>query len=214
MKDTNTSPAASLNFIEQIIEKDLQEGTTGGRVHTRFPPEPNGYLHIGHAKSICLNFGLAEKYNGKCNLRFDDTNPTKENIEYVNSIRADVKWLGFDWENREFYASDYFEKLYELAVYLIRKGKAFVCDMTVEEMAAGRGTPTIPGKESPWRNRSPEENLDLFARMRKGEFTDGTKVLRAKIDMSSPNMHMRAPGTQWLSSYRTRKIHLPELRAG
>ena len=193
MKDTNTSPAASLNFIEQIIEKDLQEGTTGGRVHTRFPPEPNGYLHIGHAKSICLNFGLAEKYNGKCNLRFDDTNPTKENIEYVNSIRADVKWLGFDWENREFYASDYFEKLYELAVYLIRKGKAFVCDMTVEEMAAGRGTPTIPGKESPWRNRSPEENLDLFARMRKGEFTDGTKVLRAKIDMSSPNMHMRDP---------------------
>lgn len=193
MKDNNATPAASLNFIEQIIEKDLQEGTTGGRVHTRFPPEPNGYLHIGHAKSICLNFGLAEKYNGKCNLRFDDTNPTKENVEYVNSIRADVKWLGFDWEDREFYASDYFEKLYELAVYLIKKGKAFVCDMTGEEMAANRGTPTSPGKESPWRNRSPEENLDLFAGMRKGEFADGKKVLRAKIDMSSPNMHMRDP---------------------
>ncbi len=189
----NTDKVTSLNFIEQIITRDLEEGNTGGRVHTRFPPEPNGYLHIGHAKSICLNFGLANKYNGKCNLRFDDTNPTKENVEYVNAIKEDVRWLGFDWEDREFYASDYFEQLYEMAVFLIRKGKAFVCEMSGEEMAAARGTPAIPGKESPWRDRPAEESLDLFGRMRKGEFPDGSMVLRARIDMASPNMHLRDP---------------------
>ncbi len=194
MKDNhNSTPAPSLNFIEQIITKDLREGHTGGRVHTRFPPEPNGYLHIGHAKSICLNFGLANKYQGKCNLRFDDTNPTKESQEYVNAIREDVRWLGFDWEDREYYASDYFEQLYEMAVFLIKKGKAYVCEMTGEEMAEGRGIPAIPGKISPWRDRPAEENLDLFERMRRGEFPDGNKVLRAKIDMASPNMHMRDP---------------------
>jgi len=183
----------SLNFIEEIIEEDIRKGTNDGRVHTRFPPEPNGYLHIGHAKSICLNFGLGKKYNGKTNLRFDDTNPVKEDVEYVDSIMEDVKWLGFDWEDRLFYASDYFEQLYEYAVILIRKEKAYVCDMTAEEISETRGTPTRPGKESPFRNRSVEENLDLFARMRAGEFPDGTKVLRAKIDMASPNMHMRDP---------------------
>ncbi len=185
--------AQSLNFLEQIIVKDLEENRTGGRVHTRFPPEPNGYLHIGHAKSICLNFGLADKYNGKCNLRFDDTNPTKENVGYVNAIKEDVRWLGFDWEDREYYASDYFEKLYEMAVFLIRKGKAYVCEMTGEEIAAGRGTPSVPGKISPWRERPVDESLDLFQRMRDGEFPDGSHVLRAKIDMASPNMHMRDP---------------------
>ncbi len=190
MKTENTP---SLNFLEQIITKDLETGFTGGRVHTRFPPEPNGYLHIGHAKSICLNFGLAKKYNGKCNLRFDDTNPTKEEQEYVDSIKDNVRWLGFDWEDREYYASDYFDKLYEMAVLLIKKGKAFVCEMTGEEIAAGRGTPAIPGKISPWRDRPVEESLDLFERMRKGEFPNGRKVLRAKIDMASPNMHMRDP---------------------
>ncbi|MFW5687872.1 MAG: glutamine--tRNA ligase/YqeY domain fusion protein [Bacteroidota bacterium] len=183
----------SLNFLEQIIEKDIKEGKHGGRVLTRFPPEPNGYLHIGHAKSICLNFGLAQKYNGKTNLRFDDTNPTKESTEYVNAIMEDVKWLGFQWEEPVFYASDYFDKLYEFAIYLIKKGKAFVCDMTAEEMSKGRGTPQVPGVESPWRNRSVEENLDLLERMKNGEFKDGSKVLRAKIDMASPNMHMRDP---------------------
>ena len=183
----------SLNFIEEIIEEDIRKGTFDGRVHTRFPPEPNGYLHIGHAKSICLNFGLAKRYNGKTNLRFDDTNPVKEDVEYVDSIMEDVKWLGFDWEDRLFYASDYFEQLYEYAQILIRKGKAYVCDMTAEEIGATRGTPTRPGSESPFRNRSVEENLDLFARMRAGEYPDGAKVLRAKIDMGSPNMHMRDP---------------------
>ncbi len=192
-KPAKQEEKASLNFLEQIIVKDLEEGRTGGRVHTRFPPEPNGYLHIGHAKSICLNFGLADKFNGKCNLRFDDTNPTKENVEYVNSIMEDVRWLGFDWEDRLYYASDYFEKLYEFAVFLIKKGKAFVCEMTAEEMGTHRGTPTLPGKESPWRNRPVEESLDLFERMRNGEFPDGSKVLRAKIDMASPNMHLRDP---------------------
>ena len=183
----------SLNFLEQIIENDIKTGKHQGRVLTRFPPEPNGYLHIGHAKSICLNFGLAQKYNGKTNLRFDDTNPTKESTEYVDAIMEDVKWLGFQWEEPVWYASDYFEQLYEFATYLIKKGKAFVCDMSAEEMSKGRGTPQIPGVESPWRNRSEEENLDLLNRMRKGEFKNGERVLRAKIDMSSPNMHMRDP---------------------
>ena len=190
-KEANT--VRSLNFIEEIIEEDLRMGKNECRVHTRFPPEPNGYLHIGHAKSICLNFGLAKKYNGKTNLRFDDTNPVKEDIEYVDSIKEDVKWLGFDWEDREFYASDYFEQLYEFAVILIRKGKAYVCDMSAEEMSESRGTPTRPGRENPYRNRTIEENLDLFTRMRAGEFPDGAKVLRAKVDMASPNMHMRDP---------------------
>jgi glutaminyl-tRNA synthetase len=184
---------ASLNFIEQIVEEDLRNNKNDSRVHTRFPPEPNGYLHIGHAKSICLNFGLANDYNGKTNLRFDDTNPLTEDVEYVDSIKEDVRWLGFDWEDREYYASDYFEQLYEFAIKLIKKGKAYVCDMSAEEISANRGTPTRPGKESPFRKRSVEENIDLFDRMRKGEFRDGEKVLRAKIDMSSPNMHMRDP---------------------
>ena len=156
----------SLNFLEQIIENDIKTGKHQGRVLTRFPPEPNGYLHIGHAKSICLNFGLAQKYDGKTNLRFDDTNPTKESTEYVNAIMEDIKWLGFQWEEPVWYASDYFEKLYEYAVYLIKKEKAFVCDMSAEDMSKGRGTPQIPGVESPWRNRTVEENLDLLDRMR------------------------------------------------
>ena len=187
------APGKPLNFIEENIEEDLRTGKNGNRVHTRFPPEPNGYLHIGHAKSICLNFGLGRKYNGKTNLRFDDTNPVKEDVEYVDSIKEDVKWLGFDWEEREFYASDYFEQLYEFAFILIRKGKAYVCDMSAEEISETRGTPTRPGKESPFRNRTVEENFGLFSRMRAGEFPDGAKVLRAKIDMASPNMHMRDP---------------------
>jgi len=183
----------ALNFIEEFIEEEIRNGVNEGRVHTRFPPEPNGYLHIGHAKSICLNFGLGKKYNGKTNLRFDDTNPVKEDVEYVDSIMEDVKWLGFDWQDRLFYASDYFDQLYEYAKILIKKGKAYVCDMTAEEISETRGTPTRPGKESPFRSRSVEENLDLFSRMRAGEFPDGTRVLRAKIDMTSPNMHMRDP---------------------
>lgn len=183
----------SLNFIEEIIEEDIRNNVNESRVHTRFPPEPNGYLHIGHAKSICLNFGLGKKYNGKTNLRFDDTNPVKEDVEYVGSIMEDVKWLGFDWEDRLFYASDYFEQLYEYAVILIRKGKAYVCDMSAEEISETRGTPSRPGKESQYRTRSEEENLDLFIRMRAGEFPDGSRVLRAKIDMASPNMQMRDP---------------------
>ncbi len=183
----------SLNFLEEIIEEDLRNNVNEGRVHTRFPPEPNGYLHIGHAKSICLNFGLGKKYNGKTNLRFDDTNPIKEDIEYVDSIMEDIKWLGFDWEERLYYASDYFEQLYDYAVVLIRKEKAYVCDMSSEEISETRGTPSRPGKESPYRKRTIEENLDLFARMKAGEFPDGSKVLRAKIDMASPNMHMRDP---------------------
>jgi glutaminyl-tRNA synthetase len=186
-------PIRSLNFIEEIIQEDIRNNKNESRVHTRFPPEPNGYLHIGHAKSICLNFGLGKKYNGKTNLRFDDTNPVKEDVEYVDSIMEDVRWLGFDWEDRLFYASDYFEQLYEYAVILIRKGLAYVCDMTAEEISETRGTPTRPGKESPFRTRTIEENIDLFTRMRAGEFADGAKVLRAKIDMASPNMHMRDP---------------------
>ncbi|MBN2524509.1 MAG: glutamine--tRNA ligase/YqeY domain fusion protein [Bacteroidales bacterium] len=183
----------SLNFIEAMIEKDIKDNTYNGRVHLRFPPEPNGYLHIGHAKSICLNFGLAEKYGGKCNLRFDDTNPVKEEVEYVDAIKEDIHWLGFDWEDREYYASDYFGQLYEWAVLLIHKGKAYVDESSADEVAAHRGSPTKPGRESEYRNRSVKENLDLFERMKKGEFPDGSKVLRAKIDMASPNMHMRDP---------------------
>lgn len=181
------------NFIQDIIKADLKAGKNGGRVHTRFPPEPNGYLHIGHAKSICLNFGLAQANGGLCNLRFDDTNPSKEEVEFVDSIMTDVRWLGFDWEERLYYASDYFEQLYEWALQLIRDGKAYVCDLKAEEIRAYRGTLTEPGQESPYRNRSAEENLDLFQRMRAGEFAEGTRVLRAKIDMASPNLNMRDP---------------------
>lgn len=180
------------NFLEEIIREDIKNGKHGGRVLTRFPPEPNGYLHIGHAKSICLNFGLAKEFHGQTNLRFDDTNPEKEETEYVESIKKDIQWLGFQWAN-EFYASDYFQQLYDFAVTLIRKGLAYVDDSSAEEIAAMKGTPTEPGKDSPFRSRSIEENLDLFERMRKGEFKDGEKVLRAKIDMASPNMHMRDP---------------------
>lgn len=192
---TDTTPAEnerSLNFIEQIVEDDLSSGKHK-TIHTRFPPEPNGYLHIGHAKAICLDFGIAKKYGGKTNLRLDDTNPVAEDVEYVDSIKEDIKWLGFDWEDREFYASDYFEQIYEYAVTLIKKGKAYVCQMSAEEMSATRGTPSQPGKLSPWRDRSVEENLDLFTRMRKGEFKEGECVLRAKVDMASPNMQMRDP---------------------
>ena len=183
----------SLNFIEEIIEQDISEGKHAGRVHTRFPPEPNGYLHIGHAKAICLNFEIAKKYGGTTNLRFDDTNPATEETEYVNAIKRDIHWLGYDWEDREYYASDYFDQLYEYALDLIRKGLAFVDDSTVEEIAQQKATPNEPGKESPFRSRSIEENMDLFVRMRDGEFPDGSRVLRVKVDMSSPNMHMRDP---------------------
>lgn len=181
------------DFIRFIIDEDNQAGRYGGRVHTRFPPEPNGYLHIGHAKSICLNFGIAEEYGGKCNLRFDDTNPTKEEEEYVQSIKEDVRWLGFDWENRLYFASDYFEVMYEYAMQLIKMGKAYVDDLTADEISQFRGTLTKPGLASPYRNRTIEENLDLFQRMRAGEFADGEKVLRAKIDMTHSNMNMRDP---------------------
>jgi len=181
------------NFIREIIDRDRTEGKNNGRVHTRFPPEPNGYLHIGHAKSICLNFGLARDYRGLCNLRFDDTNPETEEIEYVNSIIEDVRWLGFDWQERLYYASDYFEKIYGHAVELIKKNKAFVCDQSLEEVRRDRGTITQSGKTSPYRDRSVEENLDLFGRMRAGEFEEGAKVLRGKIDMAHPNLLMRDP---------------------
>jgi glutaminyl-tRNA synthetase len=181
------------NFIRNIIEEDLKTGKYGGRVHTRFPPEPNGYLHIGHAKSICLNFGLASDYDGLCNLRFDDTNPTKEEDEYVESMKEDIKWLGFDWGDRLYYASDYFDQLYEYAIRLIKAGKAYVDDLSADEIREYRGTLTNPGKDSPYRNRSEKENLDLFNRMREGEFADGSRVLRAKIDMASPNLNMRDP---------------------
>ncbi len=192
-KETAANAAMPANFIEVIINEDNKTGKYGNRVHTRFPPEPNGYLHIGHAKSICLNFGLALKYGGKCNLRFDDTNPTKEDVEYVDSIQEDVRWLGFDWDDRKFYASDYFEKIYELTLELIKKGKAYVCDLSAGEMREYRGTLTEPGKESPYRNRSVAENLSLFEKMRLGEFPEGSRVLRARIDMSSPNLNMRDP---------------------
>ena len=191
----------SKNFIEQIIDKDLAEGTYD-TVCTRFPPEPNGYLHIGHAKSILLNYGLSQQYNGKFHLRFDDTNPTKEKTEFVESIKADVEWLGADWKEHLYFASDYFEAMYEGAIKLIKKGKAYVCDLSAEEIRAYRGTLTEPGKESPYRNRSVEENLDLFERMKNGEFPDGSKVLRAKIDMASPNINMRDPVI-----YRVARIH-------
>ncbi|MDD2289617.1 MAG: glutamine--tRNA ligase/YqeY domain fusion protein [Bacteroidales bacterium] len=190
-ENTQTTSERSLNFIEEIIQEDLTRGKHQSII-TRFPPEPNGYLHIGHAKSICLNFGLARKFGGKTNLRFDDTNPTKEDTEYVDSIKEDINWLGFEWAN-EFYASDYFEQLYQWAHVLIRKGLAYVDDQSQEEIRLNRGTVTTPGKDSPWRNRSIEENADLFTRMRAGEFPDGSRVLRAKIDMSHPNMLMRDP---------------------
>ncbi|HWB83905.1 MAG TPA: glutamine--tRNA ligase/YqeY domain fusion protein [Bryobacteraceae bacterium] len=188
-----TAASGPSNFIREIIIDDLKTNKFGGRVHTRFPPEPNGYLHIGHAKSICLNFGLAKEFGGKCNLRFDDTNPSKEETEYVDSIMDNVRWLGFDWENRLFYASDYFGQLYEWAVQLIRAGKAYVCDLSAQQIREYRGTLTEPGRESPFRNRTVEENLKLFEQMRAGEFPDGSRTLRAKIDMASPNLNMRDP---------------------
>lgn len=187
-----STPEPKSHFITEFIDEDLKTGRFK-KVHTRFPPEPNGYLHIGHAKSICLNFGLAQTYGGLCNIRFDDTNPETEEIEYVESIKQDVRWLGFDWDDREFYASDYFDRLYEFAETLIKKGKAFVCDLSVEEFKEYRGTITQPGKDSPYRSRTVEENLDLFRRMRAGEFPNGSKALRAKIDMTHPNMLMRDP---------------------
>ena len=183
----------TMNFVEQAVYDDLQAGKNGGRLNTRFPPEPNGYLHIGHAKAICMDFGVAERFGGTCNLRFDDTNPVKEDVEYVDSIREDIHWLGFDWGDREYYASDYFPRLFDLAVRLIKEGKAYVDDQTSEQIAEQKGTPTVPGTESPFRNRTPEENLDLFMRMNAGEFEEGARVLRAKIDMASPNMHFRDP---------------------
>ena len=181
------------NFITEKINEDIKTNKYEGRVHTRFPPEPNGYLHIGHAKAICLSFGIAAQYGGLCNLRFDDTNPTKEELEYVESIKEDVRWLGFSWDDRLYYASDYFQKLYEYAVDLIKKGKAYVCDLTADQIREYRGTLTAPGKESPYRNRSADENLYLFERMKNEEFNDGSRVLRAKIDMSSSNINMRDP---------------------
>ncbi|MBM3324987.1 MAG: glutamine--tRNA ligase, partial [Calditrichaeota bacterium] len=194
-KEHKTPPDStpSLDFVRAIVANDLRTNKYGRRVHTRFPPEPNGYLHIGHAKSICLNFGIAAEFGGLCNLRFDDTNPSKEDIEYVESIQEDVRWLGFEWEDRLFYASDYFEQLYQYAVQLIKDGKAYVCDLSPEQIRDYRGTLTEPGKESPCRNRSVEENLDLFERMRAGEFEDGSRVLRAKIDMASRNLNLRDP---------------------
>ena len=196
----------SLNFIEEIIEGDIANGKNGGRVHTRFPPEPNGYLHIGHAKSICLNFGIGQKYHGKTNLRFDDTNPTKEDTEYVDSIREDIHWLGFDWDG-EYYASDYFDQLYKWAVQMIENGQAYVDDLSQEEASEYRGVPTKPAKPSPYRDRSVAENLDLFERMRKGEFPNGSKTLRAKGDLASPNMHLRDP-------FMYRIIHQEHHRTG
>jgi glutaminyl-tRNA synthetase len=197
----------SIDFIRAIINKDLKTNKHDGRVATRFPPEPNGYLHIGHAKSICLNFGIAADYTGTCNLRFDDTDPSGEDVEYVDAIKADVQWLGFEWDDREFFASDYFEQLYQYAVQLIKAGKAYVCSLTPDEIREYRGTLTEPGKESPYRNRSREENLELFEHMRAGEFADGAHVLRAKIDMASPNLTMRDPVI-----YRIKKV--PHYRTG
>lgn len=190
---TTTNPVTSSNFIQNIINEDLKSNKNNSRVHTRFPPEPNGYLHIGHAKSICLNFGIANEYKGHCNLRFDDTNPSREETEYVESIQEDVKWLGFDWDDRMFYASDYFDQLYDYAVQLVKSGDAYVCDLTAQQMREYRGTLTEPGIESPHRNRSIEENLELLAGMKNGDFADGSRVLRAKIDMSSPNVNLRDP---------------------
>ena len=192
-KNTTSDSAPATDFIRQAVQEDLRTNRFDGRVHTRFPPEPNGYLHLGNTTAFCLDFGIAEEFGGLCNLRFDDTNPTKENTEYVESMKKDVRWLGFDWEDREFYASDYFEQLYEYAVQLIKKGKAYVCDLNPDEIREYRGTLTESGVESPYRNRSVEENLDLFERMREGEFPDASRTLRAKIDMASPNMNMRDP---------------------
>src|SRR5579872_7242568 len=192
-KDGSDAVPTQSNFIREIILDDLKTGKYQGRVHTRFPPEPNGYLHVGHAKSITINFGLAREFGGKCNLRFDDTNPSKEETEYVDSIIEDVRWLGGDFEDRLFYASDYFQQLYEWAVELIKAGKAYVCDLTADQVREYRGTLTEPGRESPWRNRSIDENLDLFGRMRAGEFPDGARTLRAKIDMASGNLNLRDP---------------------
>ena len=192
-KDNTEEKREAMNFIEQIISENIKDNKNNGRVHTRFPPEPNGYLHIGHAKSICLNFGLADKFDGVCNLRFDDTNPVKEEVEYVDSIMEDVKWLGFKWHGDVCYSSDYFDKLYEWAEKMILEGKAYVDDQSSDEIANQKGTPTVPGKESPYRNRTSDENIDLLRRMKAGEFKDGEKILRAKIDMSAPNMHMRDP---------------------
>ncbi|GEL72712.1 MULTISPECIES: glutamine--tRNA ligase/YqeY domain fusion protein [Myxococcus] len=199
---TTTNETQGLNFLQEIIEEDQRTGKYAGRVHTRFPPEPNGYLHIGHAKSICLNFGLAQQYGGKCNLRFDDTNPVTEDTDYVEAIQRDVKWLGFEWEDRKFFASDYFPKLYDFAVQLIKQGKAYVCSLSPEEIREYRGDFTTPGRNSPYRERSVEENLDLFHRMRAGEFSDGQHTLRAKIDMASPNPVLRDPPI-----YRIRHAH-------
>ena len=201
MKDTTTETeknstidsTPATDFIRQEVQEDLRTNRFDGRVHTRFPPEPNGYLHLGNTTAFCLDFGIAEDFGGLCNLRFDDTNPTKESIEYVESQKEDIRWLGFDWEDREFYASDYFEQLYEYAVKLIKKGKAYVCDLNADEIREYRGTLTEPGVDSPYRNRSVEENLDLFERMRGGEFSDGARTLRAKIDMASPNLNLRDP---------------------
>ena len=192
-EEVKNEEAKGLNFVEQLVKEDLEAGKNGGRLNTRFPPEPNGYLHIGHAKAICMDFGVAEKFGGTCNLRFDDTNPVKEDMEYVDSIREDIHWLGFDWGDREYYASDYFPQLFDLAVRMIKEGKAYVDDQTSEQIAAQKGTPTIPGQNSPYRDRSVEENLDLFTRMNAGEFEEGSRVLRAKIDMASSNMHFRDP---------------------
>ena len=189
----NNTKKKGLDFIRQIIADDLKTNKWGGYVRTRFPPEPNGYLHIGHAKSICLNFGIAEEFGGICNLRFDDTNPTKEEAKYIEAIKEDVRWLGFDWGEREYYASDYFEQMYQYAIHLIKKGKAYVCDLTPDQIREYRGSLTQPGKNSPYRNRSVEENLDLFKRMRAGEFPEGSRTLRAKIDMAHPNLNMRDP---------------------
>ncbi|MBE9478817.1 MAG: glutamine--tRNA ligase, partial [Chloroflexi bacterium] len=190
---TTTDAARPSDFIRDAVKEDLRTNRFGGGVHTRFPPEPNGYLHIGHAKAICIDFGVAEDFGGLCNLRFDDTNPAKEEVEYVESMKEDIRWLGYDWGDRLFYASDYFERLYEYAVLLIRRGKAYVCDLSADEVREYRGTLTEPGQDSPYRNRSVEENLDLFERMRAGEFPDGARTLRAKIDMASPNMNLRDP---------------------
>ncbi len=192
-EEVKNEEAKGLNFVEQLVKEDLEAGKNGGRLNTRFPPEPNGYLHIGHAKAICMDFGVAEKFGGTCNLRFDDTNPVKEDVEYVYSIREDIHWLGFDWGDREYYASDYFPQLFDLAVRMIKEGKAYVDDQTSEQIAAQKGTPTTPGQNSPYRDRSVEENLDLFTRMNAGEFEEGSRVLRAKIDMASSNMHFRDP---------------------
>ncbi|HWO41534.1 MAG TPA: glutamine--tRNA ligase/YqeY domain fusion protein [Candidatus Eisenbacteria bacterium] len=194
LKRTVTAPESPpAHFIRNIVAEDVRAGKYGGRVHTRFPPEPNGFLHIGHAKSICLNFGLAAEFGGLCNLRFDDTNPSKESLAYVQAIKEDVRWLGFDWNGREFYASDYFDRLYEFALRLIKAGKAYVCDLTADQIREYRGTLTEPGRNSPYRNRAIEENLELFERMRAGEFPDGARTLRAKIDMASPNLNLRDP---------------------